>query len=404
MGQEGALVIGAGAAGLATAAMLKRAGVETAVLERSESIGTSWLARYDRLRLNTLRWMSDLPGYACDRRYGSFPGARDWAAYLERYAEHHALEVRFGVSVRRIELGALEWKLDTSAGTLAAPAVVVATGYDREPKLPDWPGIDDFAAELSHAADYRNAAPYSGRSVLVVGAGNSGSEIAGDLAEGGAAKVWLAVRTPPNVFPRRWLGVPINPLGVLLDVLPTPLADRAGWIGQQMIYGDLSRYGLPRSPIGVKTRVRRDAIAACVDGGFVAAVKRGRIEVVAAVRALDGREVVLDGGRRLEPDAVIAATGYRRGLEPLVGHLGVLQEDGRPVVHGERTHPNAPGLYFIGFDTLSSGQLRLFSRDAKAIARRVAYGRRSLPMPGRASAGSGAAALRPLGTPRTRPA
>jgi putative flavoprotein involved in K+ transport len=400
MAQEGALVIGAGAAGLATAAMLKRFGIETAVLERSDRIGSSWLSRYDRLRLNTLRWMSDLPGYPCARSCGSFPSAADWAGYLERYAYHHRLDVRLGVEVERIDLGALEWVLTTSDGRLTAPAVVVATGYDREPKLPAWPGRDGFEGELSHAVDYRNAAPYRGKDVLVVGAGNSGSEIAAELAEGGASKVWLAMRTPPNIFPRRWLGAPINPLGVALDVLPTPLADRLGWLGQRMIYGDLSRYGLPRSPYGVKTRVRRDAVAACVDGGFVKAVKGGRIEIVPAVRALDGRAVLLDDERRLEPHAVIAATGYARGLDALVGHLGLLRDDGRPLVHAEHTHPNGPGLHFAGFDTLGSGQLRLFSRDAKAIARKVAFGRESLPMPGRASAGGHA--FRPPGTPRTR--
>ena len=197
--------------------------------------------------------------------------------------------------------------------------------------------------------------------------------------------------------------MPINPLGVVIDVLPTTLADRLGWVGQRMIYGDLTRHGLPRSPHGVKTRVRRDAVAACVDGGFVKAVKRGAIEIVPAVDALDGRAAVLADGRRLEPDAVIAATGYCRGLEPMVGHLGLLLGDGRPAVHAEHTHPNAPGLHFAGFDALGSGQLRLFSRDAKAIARRVAYGRGSLPMPGRASAGR-LATLRLPGTPRTRPA
>jgi putative flavoprotein involved in K+ transport len=390
MPDEGALVIGAGAAGLAAAAMLKRSGVSVTVLERSDRVGSSWLSRYDALRLNTLRWMSDLPGYPCERRCGSFPSAADWAGYLERYARHHELDVRLGVQVERIDMGVLEWTLHTSAGRMTAPAVVVATGYDREPRLPDWPGGDTFAGEFSHAADYRNPEPYRGRSVLVVGAGNSGSEIANDLAR--HAKVWLAMRTPPNVFPRRWLGVPLNPLGVAIDVLPTRVADQLGWMGQRVIYGDMSRHGLPRSPVGVKTRVLRDRIAACVDGGFVAAVKRGQIEVVPAVSSLDGRAVVLEGGRRLEPDAVIAATGYRRGLEPLVGHLGVLGDDGRPLVHAERTHPDAPGLYFTGFDTLSSGQLRLFSRDAKAIGRRVAFGRPSPPP------------LRLPGTPRTRPA
>jgi putative flavoprotein involved in K+ transport len=401
MGDEGALVIGAGAAGLATAAMLQRAGVKTAVLERSDRIGSSWLSRYDSLRLNTLRGMSDLPGFRCDSYYGTFPSARDWAAYLQRYAEHFPLDVRLGVQVERIELGRLEWRLHTSAGELCAPAVVLATGYDHDPKLPAWPGLEGFTGELIHAAEYRNAKPFEGRRVLVAGAGNSGSEIAGELARNGAAKVWLAVRTPPSLFPRRWLGLSTNRLAVLLDILPTPLADQMGLIGQRIITGNLSRYGLPFPTDGMKTRLRRDGIAATVDGGFVKALKRGQIEVVPAVKSFDGEVVELDGAA-VRPDAVIAATGFRRGLEPLVGHLGVLDERGVPVVHGERTHAGAPGLYFVGFDALSSGQLRLMSRDARAVARMVAYRRPSLPALGRASAGR--RVLRLPGTPRTRPA
>jgi cation diffusion facilitator CzcD-associated flavoprotein CzcO len=345
--------------------------------------------------------MSQLPGYECDPAYGAFPSARDWATYLDAYAKHHRLDVRFGVEVRRIEMGPLEWVVRTADEELRAPAVVVATGYDHDPKLPPWPGLDSFTAELTHAADYRNAEPYRGRSVLVAGVGNSGSEIAAQLAVGGAAKVWLAMRTPPTLFPRRWLGMPTNPLAVALDVLPTPVADRLGFFGQRLMIGNLSRYGVPRAEYGLKTRLRRDGIAACVDGGFVKALKGGLIEVVPAVSALDGAAVEL-GVVRVEPDAVIAATGYRRGLEGLVGHLGVLHDDGVPQVHGERTHPNAPGLYFVGFDALNSGQLRLMSRDAEAVARKVAHGRGSWPAFGRASAGR--RTFRLPGTPRTRPA
>jgi putative flavoprotein involved in K+ transport len=388
MGDEGALVIGAGAAGLATAAMLKRGGVSVALLERSDQVGSSWLSRYDSLRLNTLRSMSQLPGYACDPACGAFPSARDWAAYLARYAEHHQLDVRFGVEVQRIDIGALEWLVRTSEGDLRAPVVVVATGYDHDPKLPRWPS---FAGELVHSSEYRNPERFRGRSVLVVGVGNSGAEIAAELAP--HSKVWLAMRTPPNLFPRRWLGVPTNPLGVMLDLLPTPLADRMGVIGQRLMTPRV----LPPSPDGVKTRLRRDGIGVCVNDTLLAAVKRGEVEVVPALARVEERVAELEGGRRLQPDVVIAATGFRRGLEPLVGHLGVLRDDGVPQVHGERTHRNAPGLYFVGFDALCSGQLRLMSRDAQAIARRVAYSRPSLPAFGRAS-------VRLPGTPRTRPA
>src|SRR5439155_7312552 len=114
------------------------------------------------------------------------------------------------------------------------------------------------------------------------------------------------------------------------------LTDRLGRLMQRMIYGDLAPYGLPKSPIGFASNLKLRHVSPTIDAGFVAAVKAGRIEVVAAVEAFDGSDVVLADGSRLQPEAVIAATGYDRGLEPLVGHLGVLTE------MGDRTHNGVP--------------------------------------------------------------
>ena len=116
--------------------------------------------------------------------------------------------------------------------------------------------------------------------------------------------------------------------------------------------------------------------------GFVEALKQGRIELVAAVERFDGAEVVLMDGTRIRPDAVVAATGYRRGLEPLLGHLGVLDAGGNPVVVGGRTHPAAPGLYFNGFYASLSGQLRHMRRHARAIARAIDRDRQRQPVGG----------------------
>ena len=112
--------------------------------------------------------------------------------------------------------------------------------------------------------------------------------------------------------------------------------------------------------------------APAYDDGFVASLKAGRIEVVAALEGFDGADVLLADGSRIQPDAVIAATGYRRALEPLVGHLGVLDARGMPLVHGSHEHPTAPGLFFTGFRGELSGKLRLMRFDARAIARAVA--------------------------------
>lgn len=366
-----AIVCGAGAAGLAAAGALRSAGVSATVLERTDQVGASWRTRYDGLRLNTPGWMSTQPGYrAGRRRYGEFPTRDAWIRYLEDYAAHHRLDVRFGAQARGLESVNGGWRIETDGEDMQARFVVIATGFDRDPDLPDWPGRNGFSGELIHSSAYRSPEPYQGRDVLVVGPGVTGSEVAAMLSRGGTGRVRVACRTPPNLTARKFLGVSVNILGLALEHLPLRVADQLGWWTQRMLFGKLDRYGLPRSPVGVATQSRRQQ-APAYDSGFVGLLKAGRIEIVPAVVGFDGPDVLLADDTRIQPDAVIAATGYRRGLEPLVGHLGVLDENGVPLVSGGTDHPSAKGLFFNGYRSNLSGQLRLMRSDARAIARAV---------------------------------
>jgi putative flavoprotein involved in K+ transport len=365
-----AIVCGAGPAGLAAAACLKRAGFETEVLERGGNIGESWRRRYPALRLNTVGWMSTLPGYrAKRRRYGEYPTRDSWIGYLEDYARHHGIKPEFGVEVRRVDRLDGGWRVHTSEGERESPVLVVAMGFDHDPHIPDWPGRDSFQGELIHAADYHDPAPYRDRDVLIVGPGNTGSEIAAFLADGGAERVRAAMRTPPNVFPRKWLGTPVNYTALLIDVLPDKLADSVGRVSQRMIYGDLSKHGLPYPPLGVKSNLNQRLQGPAVDAGFVDALKEGRIELLPTVSAFEGRDVVLADGQHVQPDVVICATGYRRGLADVVGHLDVLDElglpRGWPTVQVER----APNLFFVGYYSKVSGQIRQMRFEARRVAR-----------------------------------
>ncbi|HEV2075331.1 MAG TPA: NAD(P)/FAD-dependent oxidoreductase, partial [Thermoleophilaceae bacterium] len=269
------------------------------------------------------------------------------------------------------------WRVETDRGPIAARTVVVATGMDHTPVLPDWPGRGSFAGELIHSAEFRNPGPYRGRDVLVVGAGNSACEIADLLARGGAGRVRLAVRTPPLILPRRLLGISITAFVIPGTFMPDGLLDRASRAVQRVWFGDLTPYGLPPSPRGVSAQ-RREGYVAPVDSGFVDSVKRGRVEVVEGVERLDGTEVGLAGGRRVRPDAVIAATGYRTGLAQLVGHLCVLRaDDERPLAHGGASPPGAPGLHFIGFHHKLAPTLPHVSSEARGIGAAVASSRSS---------------------------
>jgi putative flavoprotein involved in K+ transport len=367
-----AIVCGAGTAGLASAAALRAVGVDVVVLEQTGEVGASWRTRYDGLRLNTPGWMSTQPGYrASRRRYGEYPTRDAWIQYLEDYAAHHRIDVRFGTQVRRLGLEDGEWRVETDGKDLQARFVVIATGFDHDPYLPPWPGREGFSGDLIHSSAYRDPEPFRGRDVLVVGPNTTGSEVAALLSQGGAGQVRVACRTPPNLTTRKPLGISINVPGLALNRLPPGVGDQVGWLSQRIRFGNLDRYGLPRSPHGIATTMRRRQQAPAYDSGFVSLLKAGRIEIVAAVEGFDGRDVLLADGRRIQPDAVIAATGYRRGLEPLVGHLGVLDEDGKPLVSGGNQHPSARGLFFNGYRSDLSGQLRLMRPDARSIARAV---------------------------------
>ena len=362
------VVVGAGPAGLATAAMLRARGVEAVVLEREEAIAAAWRGHYSSLRLHTVRSLSGLPGMRIPREAGRWVARAAFLEYLEHYAADRAIEIQTGIGVHRIDRAPDGFELSTTAGTLPAAAVVVATGYNAVPFVPPWPGAETFAGRLLHSHEYRDPAPFAGARVLVVGAGNSGSDIALDLAGAGPYGVALAVRTPPGIVPRQALGVPAQVAAIALAHVPARLADAAAWLERRLFVGDLEELGLPRPRVGIFRRHRRRGTLPILDHGFVAAVKAGRIPVVPAVEALDADGVYLQGGDHLPVDAVIAATGYRPALEGLVGHLGVLGRDGLPLRHGARVHPDVPGLHFAGFRNPITGALRAIRRDAADIA------------------------------------
>ncbi|MFD0270041.1 flavin-containing monooxygenase [Streptomyces sp. NPDC127106] len=400
-------VIGAGPGGLAAAAALRARGIRAVVVEKTDTVGSSWRGHYDRLHLHTTRRLSALPGLAIPRRFGRWVSRDNVVRYLEKYAEFHELELVTGVEVTRIEraphtdstkdnetetdtstdakhqtertrttkAGSPDsdaWLLHATGGrVLTGRAVVVATGFNHTPVVPDWPGRDTYGGQLLHARDYRNPEPYTGLDVLVVGVGNTGAEIAVDLAEGGAARVRLAVRTAPHIVHRSTAGWPAQRSGILVRRLPVPLVDRLGALIAKASVPDLSAHGLPRPATGLYSRVKQGAIPV-QDVGLIDAVRAGRVEPVAAVDSFDAAEVVLADGSRITPDVVIAATGYRRALEGLVGHLDVLDERGRPRAHGARTLPHTPGLHFTGFGNPISGMFREMARDAEKIAKVVA--------------------------------
>ena len=354
------VIVGGGPAGLAAGATLRARGIDVTIIERGR-VGEPWRGRYDRLHLHTIRSLSHLPSYRIPRDFGRWVARDQFVQYLEQYAAHHCLEPQFGVEATRIDRDDGHWSVRTTAGTIPARVVVVATGYTRLPHLPRWPGT--FDGPVVHSVEYRNPQPYRDQDVLVVGAGNSGTEIAVDLAEGGARRVRIAIRTPPNILPRDVKGFPIQLLGIVFRRLPPALLDPLFLVLERATIPDLSAFGLPR-PSAPFSQFRRTRTVPIFDVGFMDAVRRGVIEVVSGVTALDSRAVVLADGSRVFPDTIVAATGYEPGLEPLVGHLTAIGDHGIPSPQSR--------LHFVGMHIPLSGFLHEVGADARRVARDVA--------------------------------
>ena len=350
------VVIGAGQAGLATGYFLKRTGLKFLILDANARVGDVWRRRWDSLRLFTPAKLDGLAGMRFPAPKESFPTKDEMADYLEAYAARFALPVRTGTRVNRLSRSGEGYRIETDRGAIEAAQVVVAMASYQTPRVPA------FARELRgdivqlHARDYRNPAQLREGGVLIVGAGNSGAEIALDLAR--QHEVWLAGRDTGHV--------PFRIDGFAARWLLTRLVLRVAF----------HRVLTVRTPIGRKVRPK-----ILSQGGALIRVKPAQLEAAAIHRAprmigvRDGLPL-LDDGRSLDVANVVWCTGFNAGFDWI--DLPIF--DPKAVGHGEPEHeagvvPEAPGLFFVGLHFLyafSSTMVHGVSRDAKRIARAVA--------------------------------
>ena len=213
------IVVGSGPAGLATAQQLSKRAISHVVLERGDTCAHVWRNLYDSLTLHTGRHLSTLPDLPFPKGTPLFPSRSTFVAYLDQYVEHFALPVRTGVEVTRATYADGEWRLETSAGPFVCSVLVCAAGIVSTPVTPEIPGREDFGGSVSHAWSYRRPEPLRGRRVLVVGVGNTGGEIAPEIATV-AEQVDVAVRSGAMAVPKKMFGVPIQYQGWLLAFFP----------------------------------------------------------------------------------------------------------------------------------------------------------------------------------------
>ena len=364
-----ALIVGAGPAGLAAAACLKQQGVDALVLEAGPSVGVSWRHHYDRLQLHTVKEESHLPGLAFDDKLGRYPSRDEVVAYLETYAAAFEIAPRTNEAVRRVRAADGGFVVESARATYEARAVVLAAGTNRVPNPDLLPEQERFRGTLLHAARYRNGEAFAGQRVLVVGLGNTGAEVALDLAERGA-KPTIAVRTPVNVVPRELLRMPTQLTSIRMRQVPLPLADGIGRLVSRLAFGDLARYGLARPALGPLSSIKLRRRIPVIDVGTIGAIKRGEIAVKPAVARFTETGAVFSDGSAGDFEATVLATGFRPALEEIVDVPGVLDGDGYP--RDWRGGGVCPSLFFVGYKTVATGLLREIGREAKAVAAALA--------------------------------
>jgi len=365
------LIVGAGPAGLAVAGRLSQMQIPFEIVEKSNKVGFMWHCHYDRLCLHTVKQLSHLPHLPFPDVYPTYVTRDQLIQYFQEYVDHFDIHPRFGKEVEDITPtgGAWHVKIKNGAGYITRQ-VVIATGANRVPRIPHWSGEEEFHGVISHSRAYKNVEPYVGKKILVVGMGNTGAEIALDLAENDI-DVWLSVRGPVNIVPRDINGQPTQLTAKVLAKVPFGIGDWMGSLIRKLAVGNLRKYGIESSKMHPFEQLRKTGKTPVIDLGTVAQIKAGKIKVVGDISEFIEQGVIFTSNKKLPFDAVILATGYTPRLDGFIRDLeGLLDEYEMPKSPiGEGKHK---GLYFVGFDNYKlGGLLGTIFTDSAEVAKAI---------------------------------
>ena len=346
------VVIGAGQSGLSVGYHLAGTGVPFVILESNDRVGDTWRRRWDSLKLFTPARFDGLVGKPFPAPPNSFPTKDAMADYLESYAREFKLPVRTGTRVTRVSRHGSRFVVTTSASTIEANQVVIAMATFQRPALPDFARELDHRILQMHSIDYRNPDQLAPGGVLIVGAGNSGAEIALEAARGGRA-VWLSGRSTGEV-----------PFRV------------SSFVGRNVVLPFLLRFVFHRILTTSTPMGRRARVAIVSRGGPLIRVKskdlaHSGVERVARLRGVRGGLPQLDDGRVLDVSNVIWCTGFHTGFSWI--DLPIFDAAGAPI-HRRGVVDAVPGVYFVGLNFLyamSSTMIHGAARDAEYVAKAV---------------------------------
>jgi hypothetical protein len=353
-------IIGAGPAGLAVGACLRKAGLNFIILEKNDQLASSWPRHYERLHLHTVKQLSSLPYFPFPAAYPRYVPKKLIVEYLESYTANFDLKPRFGDAARSVCRDGKGWFIRGTSSSICAPFVVIASGFNSDPVIPSIRGKEKFRGTILHSSHYFNAEPFAGKAVLVVGMGNTGAEIALDLSEIGA-RTTISLRNGVHIVPRDLFGVPIQIVALIAtSVLPRSAIDAVFPPILDWALGNPSKYGLKRPKDGILHRVASSGKLPVLDVGTVRKISEGAIKVLPEITELTEEGATFSDGSKGIFDAIIFATGYRPNYRSFL-EADDLKDigDAAPM----RKYPNST-LYFVGFKVSVTGVLREISRQA----------------------------------------
>ncbi len=360
------LIIGASAAGLASAACLQKAGVDFIMVEKHPQLATGWRNHYDRLHLHTSKKISALPFIQFNDELPDYPARRDVVCYLDDYARKLNIQPVFNTEVLSVKKEGDIWTSETNNEVYQSRFVIVATGLTNTPKMPSFKGMDTFPGEILHSSKFKNGAAFAGKKVLVVGFGNSACEQAICLHEHGATPA-LSVRSAVNVIPRNIFGFPILEIGKLTAMLPPRLADKINAPIIRMLVGDIKKLGLKKSKYGPMEQIQKQKRIPLIDIGTIKLIKEGFIKVYGDILRIDGSTIYFENDKQQNFDAIILATGYNHNLNSFINVCKNRIDDlNNPI--GRQNYFGKDGLYFCGFYVSPKGMLNEIGKQAGIIA------------------------------------
>lgn len=374
--QTNTLIVGAGPAGLAVAACLTKKNIDYIIVEASNYVGNTWRNHYKRLHFHTAKRYSSLPFKKFDKEFNRFPSRQQLVRYLEDYAKNFSIKPIFNENIAKISQNEDGSYLANGAKhNYSAKNLVIATGFNKNPKSPKWQGMETFTGNILHSSEYLQGLEFEDKKVLVVGFGNSGVEIALDLYEYGAVAA-LSVRSPVNVLPREVFGMPTLAMGIWQRHLPVTFVDKLNRLTSRLLIGDLRPYGLRPLDVGPMEDLQRKSRVPMLDIGTIGRIKSGDIKVYPDIESISANQVKFTDGIISEFDAIVLATGYSQDVDEFL-HLKdenlqnqILDDKGCPRTSGQESA--AKGLYFCGFYVSPAGMFREMAQEAKKIAQLIA--------------------------------